>query len=126
MTTPPADRPADPPAVGVLGVLAFLCELAMVALLAVAGWRLGPSTPASLALAVGLPAVAVAIWARWMAPASRHRLRRGPRVAAQTALFVAVGAVCVAAGLAAWGVTFAVIASAVFLGARDADPAPRS
>ena len=119
-------EPVQPPVVpriGLLGVLAFLCELAMIALLAVAGWRLGSSTLASIALAVGLCAVAIGIWARWMAPASSHRLRRGPRVAAQTALFVAVGTVGIFAGLTAWGIAFAVVASAVFAGARDADPA---
>jgi len=113
--------PAGRPRVGLLGVLAFLCELAMIALLAAAGWRLGTSVTTSVALAVGLPVVAVAIWARWMAPASAHRLRRGPRVVAQTALFVAVGGVCVVAGLVVWGVAFAVAASAVFLLAKDTD-----
>lgn len=93
----------------------------MIALLAVAGWRIGASTPTRIALAIGLPAVAVAIWARWMAPSSAHRLRRRPRVAAQTALFVAVGVVCVLAGLVGWGIAFAVVASAVFAGAEDAD-----
>lgn len=118
-------QPPVVPRVGVLGVLAFLCELVMVALLAVSGWRLGTATAASVALAVGLPLVAIAIWARWMAPASGHRLRRGPRVAAQTGLFVAVGTVCIVAGLTAWGVAFALVASAVFALARDADPARR-
>jgi hypothetical protein len=110
----------------VLGVLAFLCELVMIALLATAGWRLGASTVASVALAVALPAVATAIWARWMAPASAHRLRRGPRVAAQTALFVVVGTICIYAGLTVWGIAFSVIASAVFAGARDAAPSPEA
>ena len=107
------------PRVGVIGVLAFLCELAMIALLAVAGWRLGSSTWASIGLAVGFCVLAVGIWARWMAPTSAHRLRRGPRVAAQAALFVAVAAVCIFAGLAAWGVAFALMATGVFAAARE-------
>jgi len=107
------------PRVGVIGALAFLCELAMIALLAVAGWRLGTSTWASIGLAVAFDAVAIGIWARWMAPTSAHRLRRGPRLAAQAALFVAVGAVCVFAGLTAWGVAFAVVATGVFAAARE-------
>lgn len=117
MTTPPAAGPA----VGLLGVLAFLCELVMIGLLAVAGWRLGTSSPTSITLAVLLPAVAIAIWARWMAPTSRHRLRRGPRVVAQTALFIAVGTACIYAGLTTWGIVFSIIASAVFAGAKDAE-----
>ena len=116
--------PGDRHSVGLLGVLGFLCELVMIGLLAVAGWRLGTSTALSVALAVVLPAVAIAIWARWMAPTSGHRLRRGPRVAAQTALFIAVGTVCIYAGLTTWGIVFSIVASAVFAGARDAD-APR-
>ncbi len=109
-----------------LGVLAFLCELVMIALLVVSGWRLGTGTAASVALAVGLPAVAIGIWARWMAPASRHRLRRGPRVAAQTALFIGVGTVCIYAGLTVWGVAFSIVASAVFAGAREGATEPRT
>jgi hypothetical protein len=113
-------EPTGTASVGPLGVLAFLLELAMIGLLAVAGWRLGTGTASSVALALGFCAVTVATWARWMAPASAHRLRRAPRVAAQTALFVAVGVVCVVAGIAAWGIAFTVVASAVFAAAKDA------
>ena len=105
-------------------MVAFLCELAMVALLAVAGWRLGSGTATSVALAVALPAVAVAIWARWMAPASGRRLRRRPRVAAQTALFVAVGVVCVLAGLVLWGIVFTCVAGPVFAVAKEPGEGP--
>ena len=112
-------EPLAIPRVGVIGVLAFLCELAMIALLAVAGWRLGTSTWASIGLAVGFCVLAIGIWARWMAPTSAHRLRRGPRVAAQTGLFLTVGAVAVYAGLTAWGVAFALLATGVFAAARE-------
>jgi hypothetical protein len=114
-------EPDHQPVVGTLGVLAFVCELAMIALLAAAGWRIGTGTGTRLALAIGLPAVAVVIWARWMAPASAHRLRHRPRLAAQTALFVAVGSVCVYAGLTVGGVAFAVVATAVFAAVREGD-----
>ena len=113
------EQPPVVPRVGVIGVLAFLCELAMIALLAVAGWRLGTSGWASIGLAVGFCALALGIWARWMAPTSAHRLRRRPRFAAQTALFLTVGAVGVHSGLTAWGVAFAVVATGVFAAARE-------
>ena len=118
--------PAGRSTVGLLGVLAFLCELVMIGLLAVAGWRLGTSSATSITLAVLLPAVAIAIWALWMAPASPRRSRCGPRVAAQTALFIAVGTVCIYAGLTTWGIVFTIVASAVFAGAKDADAPRRS
>ncbi|ACQ81788.1 conserved hypothetical protein [Beutenbergia cavernae DSM 12333] len=103
-----------------IDVLAFVCEMAMLALLSVAGWRLGPTTLLSVVLAVALPGVAILIWSQWMARTSRRRLRRPPRLAAEIALFVAAGATAAAAGLPWWGATFAVVASATFALARDA------
>lgn len=107
--------------VGVLGVLAFLVELAMIALLAVAGWRLGSSTLVSLLLAVAFVVVAVAVWSRWMAPRSDHRLVGSPRAAAATGLFVATAVVALLAGISPLvAIAFAVVGGAVFVATRNA------
>lgn len=102
-----------------LGVVAFLVEVVMVALLAVAGWRLGSSTLLSLVLAVVFVAVAVAVWSRWMAPLSTHRLPGTVRAVVATGLFVLTAVVALLAGISAFVVVpFAVIGAAVFTAAR--------
>lgn len=104
-----------PPRVGLAAVLAFLTELALVGLAAVAGWRLGSPPWTSILLAVALPAVVVALWARWFAPLSAHRVRgRGRRLAGQVVVILAVTALGVAAGLVWWGVVIAVVGIAAF------------
>jgi hypothetical protein len=95
-------------------VLAFGCELALVALAAVTGWRLGPAAAWSLLLAVALPLVVVLVWGRWSAPRSAHRLGRPARFAVQLTLFVVVAALAALVGLAAWGVVLAVLAALAF------------
>lgn len=70
----------------------FLLELAMLAALAVAGAAVSP------VLAVVLPVLAAAVWARWIAPKSRRRLADPVRLAVELALFAAAGI-----GLAAVG-----------------------
>jgi uncharacterized protein DUF2568 len=110
------DRP-----VGAVAILSFVCELAMLALLAYAGWRIGDSTATRLISAIVSPAVAVAVWARWMAPASPARLRDPARLVAQVAVFAAVGAALVVADRPWSGVGFAALASAVFALTRRFD-----
>jgi hypothetical protein len=110
------DRPVGP-----LAILSFLCELAMVALLAYAGWRIGSSTATRVVAAIGFPAVAVAVWGRWMAPTSPARLRDPARLLAQVAVFGAVGAALIVADRLWLGVGFAVLASGVFALTRRYD-----
>ena len=52
-------------------VLAFVVELGVFALLAVAGWQTDGPTLARLALAVGLPLVAAVLWGLFAAPRAR-------------------------------------------------------
>ena len=59
--------------------LAFAVELAMLAGFAAAGWAATPILWLRLILAVGLPGIAIAIWAVWAAPkAKKRRLKPGP------------------------------------------------
>ena len=107
--------------VGPVAVISFLCELAMLALLAYAGWRIGNSTATRVVAAVGFPAVAVALWGRWMAPTSPARLRDPARLVAQVAVFCSVAAALIVAGRVWLGVGFAVLASGVFALTRRFD-----
>jgi len=102
-------------------VLAFACEVALVALLAVAGWRLGSATGAAalgVALAAVLPAAAVVAWGRWLAPRAARRLAQPWRLDGQVALFVAGGLVVAASGLVWWGVGLALVGTTSFALAR--------
>ena len=105
---------AGPDHVGIVSVLAFACELAMIVVLFLAGWRLGRGGLAGALVGLLLVVAAVGVWAVWMAPTSSRRLADPGRLILQVVLFVSVGAVLVAAGLAVAGAAFAVVASAVF------------
>jgi hypothetical protein len=95
--------------------LSFLAELAMLALLAVTGARLGAGTLAlGLALAILLPLSAASIWSVWMAPRSSRRLADPGRLFAEVALFAATGLLAGFAGLATLGIAFAVTATVLF------------
>ena len=95
--------------------VSFLAELAMLALLAVTGARLGAGTLAlDLALAILLPLSAASIWSVWMAPRSSRRLADPGRLFAQVALFAATGLLAGLAGLATLGIAFAVTATVLF------------
>lgn len=97
-----------------VSVLAFLCEMAMLAALVTAGWGLASTRLVQVLLAVALPAVAVALWALWLAPTGGHRLADPARFIAQAALFAATGALLAVAHKPWWGIWFAVVAIAVF------------
>ncbi|MGW4340759.1 YrdB family protein [Rhodococcus koreensis] len=107
--------------VGVLDVVAFACEIAMLVLLAVAGWSLANSTVVQVALAVLLSVAAAVIWGVAMAPKSTRRLPNPARLVAQTVLFAATGVLVAFAGHQWWGLTFAVVATATFA-ARSRTP----
>ena len=109
----PQHRPQLGPRVGAVDVLAFGCELAMFALLVAAGHGLADGWR-GWALGVFLGAVAVAIWAQWMAPTSGRRLQNPQRFMVQVMLFVATALYAAAGGLLWWGVAFALVAIAVF------------
>lgn len=108
----------------VVDALAFLCELALLVVLAVAGWGLVQVTSGRLLLAVALPVAAVVVWGIWAAPRSRHRLGDPARFVLQTLLFAAAGALAAQGGHPLLGGVFAVVAVAVFGLTRLAAPAP--
>jgi hypothetical protein len=64
-------RVANVDAVNVNDVVAFLVEITVVVLLAVAGFGYGGSRVAAVLLGVGLPLVAVVLWGVFAAPRAR-------------------------------------------------------
>ena len=97
-----------------MSVLAFACELAMLLLLFLAGWHFGHGGVAGVLVGLLLIGAAGGVWAVWMAPTSSRRLADPLRLVLQIVLFLAVGAVLVAAGWALLGIAFTVVACGVF------------
>lgn len=122
----PSRRPA-PDRVGPVDALAFLCEIALLVLLAVAGWRLGAAADVpgaaraalSVVLALALPGLAVVVWARWLARTAARRLPQPWRLDVQIALFVAAGLAIAGVGLVWWGVGLALVGTTAFALTRD-------
>jgi hypothetical protein len=94
------------------------CELAMLVLLALAGWDLGNDGLVGISLAVLYPAIALLIWAAWLAPRADHRLPDPWRLLVQIALFTATGTAVALAGHLTTGIAFAVVACVAFSAQR--------
>jgi hypothetical protein len=91
--------------VNVNDVVAFFVEVAVVVLLAVAGFGYDGSRVAAVLLGVGLPLVAVALWGAFAAPRSRFR---------NAALRLVVKMVVLGAGVVAAFVVLPTVWAAVF------------
>lgn len=89
-------------------VLKFLLEIACFTALAYTGAALG-SGFWTVVLAVALPAVAIAVWARWNAPRSAHRLPASTRVPLELAVFVTAALGLLIAGAATWALVYLVL-----------------
>jgi hypothetical protein len=100
---------------------AFLSELALLAVLGVAGWHFGGGGLLSLALAVLAPALAVLLWSVWVAPTAAHRLGDPPRLILQIVLFVVAAALAGLAGHTVWGVVVAGAGVIAFSASRLVD-----
>lgn len=98
-------------AVNANDVLAFLVELAALAVLCAWGFRVGGSTPVRLLLGIGLPLVAVVAWGLFAAPRARFDV---PALRLVTKLVVLGGAAAAAFGVLPLGlaVAFAVVVGA--------------
>jgi hypothetical protein len=99
-------------------VVAFACKVAMfIVLIAgvntlVDGWR---HWLISLAAVV----VVAAVWARWVAADSPHRLDDPARFVVQAVLFVGVGTLAALAGLLWVGLGFSAVSVAAFAATRS-------
>src|SRR5689334_247718 len=86
----------------------------MLALLAVAGWRLGDGGLIGIALGVLYPALAVIVWALYVARTAEKRLRQPWRLLLQLVLFAGTTVAACAADLRTLGTVFAVVAVVTF------------
>lgn len=107
----PPQKPED---VGPWDLAAFVCELAMVVLLVLAGHGIAGGWQ-GWALGGFLAFVAIGIWAQWMAPTSDKRLENPTRLTVQVMMFLTVGIYAAAGGLVWWGIGFAVVAITTFV-----------
>jgi hypothetical protein len=115
--SPGATPPASPVGVAVDAVC-FLGELGMLVILAIGGWSLGNGGLLGICMAVLYPALAILVWAVWLAPRSQDRLDDPARFVVQVLLFGATGTVSALAGHLLIGVGFAVLAVAGFAASR--------
>jgi len=117
----------SPAAVGFWEVLAFCCELAMLAALAISGWLLAPSLQVAIALAFGLPALTGLVWGLWLAPRARRRLHGPSLTAAKLVVFVATGVALAVAGQGGWGAALTTVSviDALMISRRPGRWAPR-
>jgi hypothetical protein len=98
----------------IVDALAFLCEVALIVLLAITGSRLVPELAGRVLFAIALPLSGIVIWSVWMAPTSKRRLHDPWRWIAQAAVFGAAAWLAAVANLAPWGIALAVLGIATF------------
>jgi hypothetical protein len=101
-------------------VVKFLLELAALAALGYWGANTG-SGAVSVILAIATPLLGAAVWARWCAPRSEHRLPLRPRFALELAVFGAAAGGLLAAGANTAAAIFAAIALADMWVLRDSE-----
>ena len=106
------DKP-DQQRITAVDVAVFLGELVLLAVLVIAGARLGGSTALRIVLAVALPAAAAVLWARWLAPRAARRLANPARLAAKIAVFAVAAVLLAVAGLPIWAAVFFVASAAL-------------
>jgi hypothetical protein len=99
--------------VGLLQVAVFLDELALLAVLALAGAGLADATAARIALAVLLPLAAAVVWGLRLAPRAKARLPYPKRLVAKLALTAVASALLVAADRTGLAIAFYVISAAL-------------
>ncbi|HEY9293494.1 MAG TPA: YrdB family protein [Microlunatus sp.] len=97
-----------------LGVVVFLVELVLLAVLAWSGARLGsPSLPLAILLAVVLPGVAALIWGRWLAPRATRRLHEPTRLIVKLALLAIAAGLLALSGVIVPAVAFMVLGGVI-------------
>src|SRR5436309_2604362 len=107
MTSETGPRPSG--FAGVVLMVRFLTELALLGGLALAGAQLGSGVVLAIVDAVLLPVVAAAIWGLFIAPRARRRLPEPARFLVEFALFVTTGVVLALVGWLVSGIVLAVV-----------------
>lgn len=104
-----------PPAVGPWAVLVFVCELAMLAALAVAGWRLAPAGPMAYASAVALPIAVAVVWGLLLAPRAPKGLTGRAATIGKMVVFAVAGLLLALSGPWPWGLALVAVAVAALV-----------
>ncbi len=91
--------------------LAFFVELGAVIALGYWGFQTGQGTLTQIALGIGLPVIAIGIWAVFGAPKSTRRLEGASLWLLRVVLFGAGALALYAAGQQSLGVAFALVAA---------------
>jgi hypothetical protein len=89
--------------------LAFLLELGVLAALAFWGFSTGSGTLAKIVLGIGLPALAIVVWALFGSPQATWHLNGIWRLILQIIFFGSAAVALYAAGQRVWGVVFALL-----------------
>jgi hypothetical protein len=98
-------------------LLAFLLEVAMLVAFCRAGWSATRVMWLRIVLAIGLPAVAIALWAVWAAPrAGKRRLKMPALLIFKAVIFVLAGAAWWVAGQAFIASIFTALVAINFVG----------
>ncbi|MGI8689818.1 MAG: YrdB family protein [Thermomicrobiales bacterium] len=97
--------------------LAFFLELCLLAALGYWGFRIGSGWTARIALGIGVPAVVIAVWGAFLAPASSLRLHDPWLLLAMIVLFGAATAALYAAGRStlAWILAALFVVNSIFV-----------
>lgn len=105
--------------VGILLVLRFLLELALIAAVGAGAWDLaGGEAAGALAASIAAAAVVV-IWGLAIAPKARRRLPDPARLMLEMVLFVTGGLALAATGQTLLGIVFAMTSAAVAVAVRQ-------
>jgi Mn2+/Fe2+ NRAMP family transporter len=89
--------------------LAFLLELLVLVALCYFGFVIGPNIFVKISLGLGLPIVAIVIWAVLGAPRSKRRLKGFPFLLLQIIFFGSAAVVLYLAGQRVLGIIFALV-----------------
>ena len=89
--------------------LAFLLELLVLAALCYFGFVIGPNIFVRISLGLGLPIVAIVIWAIFGAPRSKRRLKGFPFLLLQIIFFGSAAVALYVAGQRVLGIIFALV-----------------
>jgi hypothetical protein len=111
-------RPQDPlagagPVRALVLTVRFGTELALLAVLAVAGANAAAPVAVRLILAGIGPVLAAVLWGMIISPKARRRPSDPLRLAIEIVLFLVAGALLALAGYAVWAVIFALVAIGV-------------
>ncbi|MEF9887179.1 YrdB family protein [Streptomyces sp. P9-A4] len=90
--------------------LAFLLELAALAVLAWWGWESAENTALRLLLAAAAPALAAVVWGLFAAPKARFQVSLAAVLAVKALVFGAAALALYALDRPGWAVTFAAVA----------------